>query len=280
MKENTLYITTNENPEIRIRIAKFPSKSKEYSTREIILIPGWLSGIDNYSPLAKELMNFGNVTIYEPRGFGQSITPHKKGLFTPEEYSKELGCVLEALELEDKKFVIFGGCSGGFQALDYYLNGTGPKPKAFALISPEEKVNTPFWLPILGWLPNFIMNFIQKMIIVFYGLYLRIRRTKESQNVSWATERMKINDNWCMRRYVLEFTINYDIRERQKEIDVPLVMFVGEEDYFVDPEISKNFLHNPSSEIKQIKTTHHRIQEGNEKELAIKTNEFLKKIMK
>lgn len=278
MNEEIHYITTNKNPEIKVRVANFPSEDEKYSSRSIVLIPGWLSGIDNYSALARELANFGKVTIYEPRGFGESITPHKKGLYSPEEYSRELALVLEALELEDKKFIIFGGCSGGFQAMDYFINGTGPKPKALALISPEEKVNTPFWLPVLGILPNFIMNFIQKLIIVFYDLYLRIRRTKESQNVSWATARMKVNDNWCIRRYVLEFTINYDIRNRQNEIDIPLVMFVGEEDYFVNPEVSKKFLHNPDSEIKKIKTTHHRIQEGNEKELANKTNEFLEKI--
>ncbi|MCG3226488.1 MAG: alpha/beta hydrolase [Candidatus Heimdallarchaeota archaeon] len=278
MKEEIQYITTNQDPEIKIRVAKFSSKKEEYSSREIVLIPGWLSGIDNYSPLAKALTNYGNVSIYEPRGFGKSITPHKKGLFTPKEYSKELAVVLESLEMEDRNFTIFGGCSGGFQAMDYYLNSKGPKPNALALISPEEKIKIPFWLPVLGWIPSFIMGFIQKLIIVFYGLYLKIRRTKESQNVNWATERMKVNDNWCMRRYVLEFTILYDIRDRQKEIDVPLIMFVGEEDYFVDPDVSKKFLHNPDSEIITLKTTQHRIQKGNEEEIANKTNEFLEKI--
>ncbi|NPD88384.1 MAG: alpha/beta fold hydrolase [Asgard group archaeon] len=278
MKENIQFISTNKDPEIKVRIAKFPSINEKHSSRTIVLIPGWLSGIDNYSPLAKSLMSYGNVVIYEPRGFGKSIAPHKKGFYSPKEYRRELAFVLESLEIEDGNFTIFGGCSGGFQAMDYYLNGKGPKPNALAVISPEEKINTPFWLPILGWLPSFMMNFIQKIIIVFYGLYLKLRRTKESQNVSWATERMKVNDNWCLRRYVLEFTIKYDIRDRQKEIDVPLIMFVGEKDYFVDPEASKKFLHNPNSEIVKLKTTQHRIQKGNEEEIANKANIFFEKI--
>ena len=278
MKEIMQYITTNKEPEIRIRIAKFPSKEDKYSSRTIVLIPGWLSGIDNYSPLAEALMQYGNVIIYEPRGFGKSITPHKKGFFSPDEYSKELGYVLRKLEIQDKKFMIFGGCSGGYQALDYYLNGEGPKPYAFAAVSPQEDVSLPFWLPILGWIPSFIMNFIQKLIVAFYFLILKLKGLKETQNVSWAAERLKVNDNWCIRRYILEFSAKYNIKGRTEEIDVPLIMFVGEKDYFVDPEASKKFLHNTDSEIIRIQTTQHRIHDGNEEELATKTNNFLEKL--
>jgi len=278
MKEDILYITTKDDPEIKIRIAKYPSKDDKYSSRMMILIPGWLSGIDTYSPLAEALMQYGNVIIYEPRGFGKSITPHKKGLFSPEEFRKELACVLKKLNVVEKKFIIFGGSSGGYQAMDYYVHGEGPKPYALALISPQDEVPLPFFLPIFGWIPSFIMEFIQRVIVFFYYLVLKLKRKGETQNVSWAAERLKVNDGWCMRRFILEFNAEYDIKNKLKELDVPLIMFVGAEDYFVDPEAAKRFMHNPDSEIITLKIVQHRIHEGNEEELAKKTNKFLEKL--
>ena len=275
--EEIVYSITNEDPEFKVRLAKFSSLDEQYSNRSIIIIPGWLNGIDSVTPLAKEIQKFGNAIIYEPRGFGKSITPHKKGYFNPDEYNKELARVIQELGLKDKEFTIFGSCSGGSQAFYYQLEGNGPKPKELVIISPQEFYSTPFWLPALGLLPTFLLTLAQKMIIVFYRFYMKIRRTGESANVTWAAERLKKNDDWCLRRYVLEFIINYDIRGRQEAIEIPIQMFVAEKDYFVDPEKSKKFLHHPDSESISMKTKMHRVHVGNEEEIAKHLNVFLSK---
>ncbi|MHA1667455.1 MAG: hypothetical protein ACTSUR_02260, partial [Candidatus Heimdallarchaeaceae archaeon] len=160
---------------------------------------------------------------------------------------------------------------------NYVLNSKGPKPDLLIVISPQEKYKTPFWLPALGYIPSFIMNFIQKLIIIFYRAYLRMKKTQDSENVSWAADRLAKNDAWALRRYVFEFIINYDIKDRQKEISMPLLMFVGEKDYFVNPEISKKFLYNQASEIVTVKTTLHRIHEKNEDFIAKKCHDFVEK---
>ena len=271
-------ILTNENPEVKIRIAKFPCTNKKYSNRNIIIIPGWLSAIDNFTPTAKAMQSFGNIFIYEPRGFGESLTTHKKGLFSIEEYNNELSSVINHLQFEDKNFIILGSCSGGSQLFNYYLDGQGKKPNVLIVFSPQEHYKTPFWLPALGWLPTFIMKIVQRMIIVFYRLYLKLRRKAESENVTWADERLKKNDAWSLRRYVLEFVINHDIIDRQKEIDVPILMFVAKKDHFVSPEKANKFAHHKDSEVFQIDVSMHRVQEGNEKQIAEKSNEFLEKL--
>ncbi len=278
MKEEVRIITVNENPEIKIRLAIKPSKEDKFSNRTIIIIPGWLSGIDNFLALAEAMQSYGNAVIYEPRGFGKSITPHKKGLFTHQEYNKELSYVIRELGLEDKNFVIIGSCSGGSQAFSYILDGEGPKPLTLTVFSPQEFYGTPFWLPVLGWIPAFIMSFVQKMIIIGYKVYLKRKAAEDSENVSWAAERLATNDDWCLRRYVHEFIIKYDIRGRQKEIDIPILLVTAEKDHFVNPEVSNNFLNHSNSEILQIKTDTHRVHQDKEKEIAAKINEFLLKL--
>ncbi len=278
MNEIIDIVKTHTDPEVKIRVAKFPCSNKKYSKRNVIIVPGWLSAIDNFTTTAKILQAYGNIFIYEPRGFGESLTPHKKGLFTIEEYNEELKLVIDHLKLKNKDFIILGSCSGAAMVFNYVLDGTGKKPSALVIFSPQEHYKTPFWLPILGWIPTFFMSFIQKLIIIFYRFYVKIRSKKESENVTWAEERLKKNDAWSLRRYVLEFIISYDIIGRQKGIDIPMLIFVAKKDYFVDVAKSKEFTHHPDTEIFQVDVSMHRVQEGNEKLIAEEVNKYLNKI--
>lgn len=272
------YIQTKDDPKIEVRVAKFYTQNENYKSRHVIIIPGWLSTIGEFNKLAINLSNYGNIYIYEPRGFGKSRTPHKKGFFTPDAYNEELRHIIEVLKLNEKEFILFGSCSGASQVFNYYINGDGLKPDLIAAISPQEKYTTPFWLPALGRLPSFIMSFFQKMIIFFMNLMLKFKKPEETQNVRWAAKKLKENDAWCLRRYVFEFVINYSVQGRLNEIEIPMLMFVGEEDYFVDPETSKKFLNNENSKIVELKADFHRIQMGNEEIIAKKFNEFLEKL--
>ena len=278
MKEEIVFVTTNTEPEFKARLGIFPSLNPKLSQRNIIIIPGWLSAIDNFTTMAKALQNYGNAIIYEPRGFGKSISAHKKGYYGPDDYNKELAKVIEFLKLKDKDFCILGSCSGGSQAFNYCLDGEGPKPGVLVVYSPNEFYDTPFFVPALGWIPTFIMKIVQKMIIILYRVYLKLRRTGESQAVTWADDRLKKNDDWSLRRFVVEFIVNYDIRGRQKELEMPIQMFVAEKDHFVDPERSKKFIHHKESEIVAVKDTLHRVHEGKEETIAKDINDFLNKL--
>jgi alpha-beta hydrolase superfamily lysophospholipase len=278
MNEIIDVVKTHTDPEVKIRVAKFPCTNEKHSNRNIIIVPGWLSAIDNFTTTAKALQVYGNIFIYEPRGFGESLTPHKKGLFTVDEYKKELKIVLDYLKLKNNDFILLGSCSGAAMVFSYVLDGIGKKPNALVIFSPQEHYKTPFWLPLLGWIPNFFMSFIQKLIIVFYRFYVKIRSKEESENVTWAEDRLKKNDAWSLRRYVVEFIISYNITGRQKEIATPMLIFIAKEDYFVDPEKSKEFTHHQDTEIFQVDVSMHRIQEGNEKLIAEEVNKYLSKI--
>lgn len=272
------FIQTKDDPKIEVRVAKFYTKNEKYESRHVIIILGWLNTIDEYNKLAINLSNYGNIYLYEPRGYGKSKTPHKKGFFTPDAYNEELRHIIKTLKLSEKEFILFGSCSGASQVFNYYINGDGLKPDLIVAINPQDKYKTPFWLPALGWFPSFIMGFFQKMIIFFMNLMLKFKKPEETQTVRWAARQLKENDAWCLRRYVFEFVINYSVQGRLKEIEIPILMFVGEEDYFVDPETSKKFINNKNSKIVELKVDSHRIHMGNEEIMAEKFNEFLQEL--
>jgi len=278
MSSKIINIITKDDPEVNIRLGIFETKQSNKDKLPVIIIPGWLSAIDNFTNLAQAIQKYRTAIIYEPRGFGKSITPHKKGIFSPEEYNEELGKIIEHLKFKDKEFFILGSCSGSSQMYSYYLDGKGQKPAFMAAFNSQEKYKMPFFVPILGIIPTFLMKFIQKMIIVIYRFILKIKRTGESPNVTWAANRLKLNDDWSLRRHVIEFTHKYNIIGRQKDIDVPLITFTAEKDHFVNPEISKKFLHNEESELIVLKTEMHRIHEGKETEIAKHIEKFVEKL--
>ncbi|MHA1198436.1 MAG: alpha/beta fold hydrolase [Candidatus Heimdallarchaeaceae archaeon] len=272
------HVITKDDPEVQIRVGIFESQNYKDNVLPIIIVPGWLSAIDNFTPMAEALQKYRTAIIYEPRGFGESLTPHKKGLFSPDEYNKELGRVIEHFKLNNKEFLILGSCSGASQVYSYFLDGEGPKPAALASFNSQERYKMPFFIPILGVIPTFIMKFVQKMIIVIYRFILKLKRTGESPNVTWAANRLKLNDDWSLRRHVIEFTHKYNIVGRQNEIDVPLITFTAEKDHFVNPEISKKFLVHKDSELVTLKTVLHRVHEGREQEIANHIQKFIEKL--
>ena len=101
------FVKISDKPEFQVRVAKFPCLNEKYCQRNLILIPGWLSAIDNFTNMAKALQSYSNVLLYEPRGFGKSITAHKKGCFSSEDYNVELSILIKYLGFKDKDFIFF-----------------------------------------------------------------------------------------------------------------------------------------------------------------------------
>ena len=58
MKEEIVFVTTNSDPEFKIRLGLFPSLDSKFSHRNIIIIPGWLGGIDNFTLMAEAVRKY------------------------------------------------------------------------------------------------------------------------------------------------------------------------------------------------------------------------------
>ncbi|MHA1687408.1 MAG: alpha/beta fold hydrolase [Candidatus Heimdallarchaeaceae archaeon] len=284
--EEYQYVKVSEEPEINVRVAYLLSTRREEKYPPIVIIPGWLSTIELFLPLGRELAKFTDVYIYEPHGFGpkeKPRTPHKKGLFTEETYIEEMEKIMQYLKLEDNKFVILGSCSGAALTFCYMLNSDGPKPLALATFSPQATYKTPFRNVILSFfaiVPSFLMGAVQAIVIALLNFYLKFRNPEETKNIRHAAKQLQVTDAWCQRRVVIEFIRKYDIRERIQELKLPMISFVAKEDWFTTPEKSKMFLVHPNSKFVQLECSAHRIQEDNEETIALQIRNFLDELRK
>ncbi len=273
------WIKTKDEPEVTIRVLKIETLNPEYSNRTLVFVLGWLNEIELMRPLMSEISQYCNVLLYEPRGYGQSKFPKTKGLFTKEEYCDEIAKVLEYCNVKDNAFLLFGNCSGAALAFEYFLSDNKIKPCALTMISPQLKYKTPFWLPILGKLPNIFLASFQWFILLFLNIYLKFKKPDEVKTIIYAKEQLT-KHGWSQRRFVLEFITRYDIRKRVAKITPPLMVFVGKDDYFIDLTQSKIFMSNPLSKVVELVAVGHRIHAGNEKNIAKNINTFFIEIEK
>lgn len=273
------YIKIQEDPEIKIRTLRLPCTNENYThNNNILFIPGWASQIETYEDLLQALQYYGNITVYEPKGFGKSFAPRRRGIFSIEAYNEEIATILNILNYENGQYVFYGSCTGSAMVFNYFLDGKGPKPMAIVANSPQVKYNTPFWYKWLSKIPDIFMAGFQKIAVFLVKSYVRLFKPAEMANVKRAEKQLKENDAFGQRRFTLEYIAYYNIKERLQELTVPILSFIGEEDFFTNPEKSKQFLIHPQSEVIQLQAKLHRAHKGNEEKIASEIGRFLEKI--
>ena len=270
------FIQLKSDPDIKLRIAQFPTKDKTNSGKTIVVIPGYFGAIEERKALAKKLSEKYNTIVLEPRGYGKSSKKHKRGIYTVPHFAEEMREVFQHLNLKDNKFVVFGSSLAVSALHQYsaYLEGEKPEPAALFITSPAPKYRESGILKIMAWMPNWLIAFIQKLLFI----YMHFTRGKEERkNLVYAKRRFKELDPWVQRRIAVEAIGKVDFRDGEKDMKIPLCIFIAEKDDFTDPEDAKKYMNHEKSEINIIETSAHKFIEGNENVLTKHIFRYLSK---
>ena len=255
-------------PPFVVRIAELDAAAGgSRSGPPVLVIPGWLGDMERFVDLGEALTGIGPVTIYEPHGFGGSRGPHQRGLYDARSYVTEIGTLLRAIGYRDREFVILGSSTGGSLALSYLVDGRGPKPLALALLSPQLSFRIPAWFQVLDRLPSTLARLAQGLILILLRLYLGISGSPDVRSIDYAVRQLRSSDDWALRRFLFEFMRPCALESRVGEVDVPVIAFAAEKDWFAShpaPEL----LRVPGSRLEIVGSDAHRFQEGREQEVA------------
>ena len=273
MEEN--YITVSEKPFISLRHCFFPTSNNDYKERTILLIPGWLSSIDGRMPLIKSFQKIANVIMFEPRGFGKSSGPKKRGLYKPNCYADDLSIIVKHYQLKEDEYFIWGSCIGAEIAYQYCTENKGPKPKAILAVSTASKHYTFWWFSIVNYLPYPIMWFAYKIYKILFKMYLKKQSPEDTKNFDYSMERFYELNLYVQIRILLEFIHQFDIRGKEENIGVPQIIFYAENDWFSKPEESEKLasIHPKSKSIQYSEA--HRFIDGNEDDIVNHINQYL-----
>ena len=276
MKEN--YITVSEKPLISLRHCFFPVSNNDYKDRTILLIPGWLSSIDRRIPLIKEFQKIANVIVYDPRGFGKSSSPRKRGLYKPQSYADDISEIVDHYQLKESEYYIWGSCVGAEIAYQYCIDNKGPKPRAILAVSTASKHGTFKWFSLVNYLPYPILWVAYSIYKIIFKRYLKKRSPADIKNFDYSMERFYDLDFYVQARIILEFIHKYDIRGKEEKIGVPQMVFYAEKDWFSKPEESAKLasMHPKSKSIRYNEA--HRFIDGNEEEIVDQINQYITKL--
>lgn len=274
----TEYLTIKDGSvELKLRYCYLDTSNPHGKDKTVVLLPGYLGDIDERYPLAKSISKYFNVILYEPRGYGKSDAPRKKGIYTIEAYARELREVLRSFNLKDGEFAIWGSCLATAPMHYYasYLEDNTPRPAAMIMASPAPKYREAGIFNYVGWMPNWLLIFFQKIVLTY--LYYT-RNKNERKNIEFAKRRFAELDTWAQHRIAIETICKVDLDGKQEDIPFPLLILASTNDDFVDiTETEKYLKRHPLSEQHFFEHPDHKFIEGKEDAIAEVIYEFLSK---
>ncbi len=270
---NESYLNLISDPDITLRIATFKNKQGRSDAKTVVIIPGFFGSIEERTILAAHLVEYFNVIIYEPRGFGKSTKKRLKWIYRIEDFAAEMREVFQLLELKDNEFVIFGS-SLAVSFIHHYaafLEGPKSEPAALVMVSPAPKYRGGGILRTIQFVPYWLQTVITTIIFT----YLRLSRNKEEAgNLKYAETRFKELDPWVQFRIAVESVGYADFTGQERDIPVPVCVFSAEKDDFTNPEDAARYAHHEKSELVLVETDAHKFINGREKLISQRINEF------
>ena len=261
MKEE--YIIVSEEPLITLRHAFFETSNKKYSSRNIVMILGWLSSIEERMPLIESFRNIGNIIIYEPRGFGKSSAPEKKGFYGIDQCTSDFARIIKLYQLQDRDFYVWGSSYGSAIALQYSVKNLGPKPRAFLLASLESSCQTRWWIQLMQYFPKFFYSFLSRFVLFYINFSTRKKNPDDVQDISATLKDFKERGIYIQIRIYFECLTKYNIEDLEHKIDTPLLIFIAQKDWFSKPEKSRKLAEfNPYSKVITVGESHRNIVEN------------------
>ena len=272
------YLLVSNKPYVQLRHRYLPALNKENSDKTILVIPGWLDNIDARMALLKSFQKISNVIVYEPKGYGKSSAPKRRGQYSVDNMADELAKIISYYNLGGKEFYLWGSCAGAAIAYQYFVDKKGPNPKALLVASPESKFKTKWWFNVLNLFPYPLLWFYHKIIMFILKVYIKRKSPDDVKNIEYSLRRFNETNLYVQLRILIEFVHRFDIRGREEELDIPQLILIADKDWFTDPENSKKLVKfHPKSEVVSFGDVHRFIM-GNEDTIAENIERFVEAI--
>ncbi len=272
------YLLVSNKPYVQLRHRYLPGPNQENGDKTIIVIPGWLDTIDARLPLLQSFQKIFNVIMYEPKGYGKSSAPKKRGQYNVNKMAEELAKIISHYKLEGKEFFLWGSCAGAAIAYQYYVDKKGPNPRALLVASPESKFKTKWWFNVLNLFPYPLLWFCYKIIMFILKAYIKRKSPDDIKNIAYSLRRFNETNLFAQLRILIEFVHRFDIRGREEELDIPQLILIADKDWFTDPENSRKLANfHQKSEVVSFGDVH-RFIVGNEDTIVENIERFIKTI--
>jgi len=195
----------------------------------LILCHGWMDDCSIWKSQIEFFAKKYKVIVYDHRGHGKSDKPEKN--YSIQTLSNDLYSLIQKLNLE--KIMIMGNSMGGMTAMVFAL---GHPDKVSKLVLVGTTARMAFSIRVQLWIMMHILPYESfARGVIDYKYY-----EPSEQVIKEAMERALRTPKYAAHECSLEFTKNYDSRDRISKIKVPTLIIVGDKDKITPVEMSQH----------------------------------------
>ena len=193
----------------------------------LIFLPGWVSIIDSWENVLKEMTKDFEIYYLETREKGSAKHPVEQDLSIAS-LGDDLSSVLDYHNLFDKPYILFGSSLGGTVILDA-MSQLKVSPTMAVLIGPNAEFQAPrYWLWIIRMVPPILLDFI-KPLAKWYMKKKYINMEADPKQYEKYARALDQGNPGRMKRSALSFS-KYNIWEKLGNIHQKVLIFTGSQD--------------------------------------------------
>ena len=193
----------------------------------LIFLPGWVSIIDSWENVLKEMTKDFEIYYLETREKGSAKHPIEQELNIAA-LGDDLSSVLDYHNLVDEPYILFGSSLGGTVILDA-MSQLKVSPTMAVLIGPNAEFQAPrYWLWIIRMVPPILLDFI-KPLAKWYMKKKYINMEADPKQYEKYARALDQGNAGRMKRSALSFS-KYKIWEKLDNIHQKVLIFTGSKD--------------------------------------------------
>jgi pimeloyl-ACP methyl ester carboxylesterase len=212
----------------------------------ILFIPGWISHIDAWKCVLREMTKDFTVHYLETREKISSLTK-KKAVFTVEEMGKDIVRAVSHLRLKSRQYILFGSSLGATLILDCcrFLNQI---PLCQVLVGPNAVFRMPWFAKIIIRIFYPPLYLILKPFIKWYLKTFRLDTQSDYAQYKKYCRALDAADPWKLKKAALSLS-NYEVWDFLPKVRAPVLVIGASKDKLHEPENLKRIV----SELKRAK---------------------------
>lgn len=226
---------------VSLKVIDFKPEKANGEKPAVIFIAGWISLINGWQGVLKELTPEHRTFYIETREKQTSVLPGKsKVSFAMDRISEDIRNLVDKLIPENEKFVLAGSSLGASAILEFCASGKR-KPECAILVGPNEEFRFPKFLgAIIPFVPP-ALYFAIKPVIKWYLRNFRLDKKKEKAQVAKYERTLDLADPYKLKANALALK-NYSIWNRIQGITTPCLILGATTDKLHSTENMKRLI--------------------------------------
>lgn len=226
---------------VSLKVIDFNPEKKTGENPSVIFIAGWISLINGWRGVLKELTPEYRTFYIESREKQSSVLPGKtKVSFTMDRIREDIANLVDRLIPENEKFILAGSSLGASAILEYCAVGKR-KPECAILVGPNEEFRFPKFLGAIIPLVPPALYFAIRPVIKWYLRNFRLDKKKDKEQVVKYENTINLADPYKLKANALALK-NYSIWNRIQGIATPCLIFGATTDKLHSTENMKRLI--------------------------------------